>query len=60
VLRAAAALSLGESATGVLALLSACGVNCLVLDEVANCVDVEAIEALERPLAGSTTVRPSS
>src|SRR5207247_1150625 len=36
----------------VLALLSARGVNCLVLDEPTNHLDVEAIEELERALAG--------
>jgi ATPase subunit of ABC transporter with duplicated ATPase domains len=36
----------------VLALLAARGVNCLVLDEPTNHLDVEAIEELERALAG--------
>ncbi len=52
VLRAAASLSPGERTRAVLALLSARGVNCLVLDEPTNHLDVEAIEELERALAG--------
>ena len=52
VLRDAATLSPGERTRAVLALLSARGVNCLVLDEPTNHLDVEAIEELERALAG--------
>ena len=52
VLRTAASLSPGERTRAVLALLSAGGVNCLVLDEPTNHLDVEAIEELERALAG--------
>ena len=52
VLRAAGSLSPGERTRAVLALLSARGVNCLVLDEPTNHLDVEAIEELERALAG--------
>ncbi|HJU37600.1 MAG TPA: ABC-F family ATP-binding cassette domain-containing protein [Gaiellaceae bacterium] len=52
VLRAAASLSPGERARAGLALLTARGVNCLVLDEPTNHLDVEAIEELERALAG--------
>jgi ATPase subunit of ABC transporter with duplicated ATPase domains len=52
VLRAGASLSPGERTRAVLALLSARGVNCLVLDEPTNHLDVEAIEELERALAG--------
>jgi ATPase subunit of ABC transporter with duplicated ATPase domains len=52
VLRGAASLSPGERTRAVLALLSARGVNCLVLDEPTNHLDVEAIEELERALAG--------
>jgi ATPase subunit of ABC transporter with duplicated ATPase domains len=52
VLRAGATLSPGERTRAVLALLSARGVNCLVLDEPTNHLDVEAIEELERALAG--------
>jgi ATPase subunit of ABC transporter with duplicated ATPase domains len=48
----AASLSPGERTRAVLALLSARGVNCLVLDEPTNHLDVEAIEELERALAG--------
>jgi ATPase subunit of ABC transporter with duplicated ATPase domains len=51
VLRAAASLSPGERTRAGLALLTACGVNCLVLDEPTNHLDVEAIEELERALA---------
>jgi ATPase subunit of ABC transporter with duplicated ATPase domains len=50
VLRAGVSLSPGERTRGVLALLSARGVNCLVLDEPTNHLDVEAIEELERAL----------
>jgi ATPase subunit of ABC transporter with duplicated ATPase domains len=52
VLRSAASLSPGERTRAVLALLSARAVNCLVLDEPTNHLDVEAIEELERALAG--------
>ncbi len=52
VLRPAGSLSPGERTRAVLALLSARGVNCLVLDEPTNHLDVEAIEELERALAG--------
>jgi ATPase subunit of ABC transporter with duplicated ATPase domains len=52
VLRAAGSLSPGERTRAVLALLSARGVNCLVLDEPTNHLDIEAIEELERALAG--------
>jgi ATPase subunit of ABC transporter with duplicated ATPase domains len=50
--RSAASLSPGERTRAVLALLAARGVNCLVLDEPTNHLDVEAIEELERALAG--------
>jgi ATPase subunit of ABC transporter with duplicated ATPase domains len=52
VVRRAPLLSPGERTRAVLALLSARGVNCLVLDEPTNHLDVEAIEELERALAG--------
>ena len=52
VLRPAASLSPGERTRAGLALLAARGVNCLVLDEPTNHLDVEAIEELERRLAG--------
>jgi ATPase subunit of ABC transporter with duplicated ATPase domains len=52
VLRPTVSLSPGERTRGVLALLAARGVNCLVLDEPTNHLDVEAIEELERALAG--------
>jgi ATPase subunit of ABC transporter with duplicated ATPase domains len=52
VLRSAASLSPGERTRAGLALLAARGVNCLVLDEPTNHLDVEAIEELERGLAG--------
>jgi ATPase subunit of ABC transporter with duplicated ATPase domains len=52
VLRAAHSLSPGERTRAGLALLAARGVNCLVLDEPTNHLDVEAIEELERGLAG--------
>jgi ATPase subunit of ABC transporter with duplicated ATPase domains len=52
VLRAGASLSPGERTRATVALLSARGVNCLVLDEPTNHLDVEAIEELERALAG--------
>ena len=52
VLRTGASLSPGERTRAGVALLSARGVNCLVLDEPTNHLDVEAIEELERALAG--------
>jgi ATPase subunit of ABC transporter with duplicated ATPase domains len=52
VFRAASSLSPGERTRAGLALLAARGVNCLVLDEPTNHLDVEAIEELERALAG--------
>jgi ATPase subunit of ABC transporter with duplicated ATPase domains len=52
VLRPAASLSPGERTRAGLALLTARGVNCLVLDEPTNHLDVQAIEELERGLAG--------
>jgi len=52
VLRGADTLSPGERTRALLALLAARGVNCLVLDEPTNHLDVEAIEELERALAG--------
>jgi ATPase subunit of ABC transporter with duplicated ATPase domains len=52
VLRSAVSLSPGERTRAGLALLTARGVNCLVLDEPTNHLDVEAIEELERGLAG--------
>ena len=52
VLRSADSLSPGERTRAGLALLTARGVNCLVLDEPTNHLDVEAIEELERGLAG--------
>ncbi|HET8527277.1 MAG TPA: ABC-F family ATP-binding cassette domain-containing protein [Gaiellaceae bacterium] len=52
VLRAGGSLSPGERTRAGLALVAARGVNCLVLDEPTNHLDVEAIEELERALAG--------
>src|SRR5213078_4669322 len=52
VVRASSSLSPGERTRAVLGLLAARGVNCLVLDEPTNHLDVEAIEELERALAG--------
>jgi ATPase subunit of ABC transporter with duplicated ATPase domains len=52
VLRPASSLSPGERTRAALALLASRGVNCLVLDEPTNHLDVEAIEELERALAG--------
>ena len=52
VLRRSGSLSPGERTRAVVALLSARGINCLVLDEPTNHLDVEAIEELERALAG--------
>jgi len=52
VLRPAVSLSPGERTRAGLALLAARGVNALVLDEPTNHLDVEAIEELERGLAG--------
>jgi ATPase subunit of ABC transporter with duplicated ATPase domains len=51
VLRPAVSLSPGERTRAGLALLTARGVNCLVLDEPTYHLDVEAIEELERALA---------
>jgi ATPase subunit of ABC transporter with duplicated ATPase domains len=50
--RRSASLSAGERTRATVALLAARGVNCLVLDEPTNHLDVEAIEELERALAG--------
>jgi ATPase subunit of ABC transporter with duplicated ATPase domains len=50
--RRVGSLSPGERTRAILALLSARGVNCLVLDEPTNHLDVDAIEELERALAG--------
>jgi ATPase subunit of ABC transporter with duplicated ATPase domains len=50
--RRSASLSAGERTRATVALLAARGVNCLVLDEPTNHLDVEAIEELERGLAG--------
>jgi len=52
VLRPGVSLSPGERTRAGLALLAARGVNSLVLDEPTNHLDVEAIEELERGLAG--------
>jgi ATPase subunit of ABC transporter with duplicated ATPase domains len=52
VLRPGSSLSPGERTRAGLALVAARGVNCLVLDEPTNHLDVEAIEELERALAG--------
>ena len=52
VLRPGVSLSPGERTRAGLALLAARGVNSLVLDEPTNHLDVEAIEELERSLAG--------
>jgi ATPase subunit of ABC transporter with duplicated ATPase domains len=52
VTRAARALSPGERTRATIALLAAEGVNVLVLDEPTNHLDLEAIEELERALAG--------
>ena len=50
--RDAGSLSPGERTRAGLALLAARGVNCLILDEPTNHLDLEAIEELERALAG--------
>jgi ATPase subunit of ABC transporter with duplicated ATPase domains len=50
--RPARSLSPGEGTRASLALLQALGVNLLVLDEPTNHLDFEAIEELERALAG--------
>ena len=50
--RSAPSLSPGERTRAALALLAARGVNCLILDEPTNHLDLEAIEELERALAG--------
>jgi len=52
VLRPGVSLSPGERTRAGLALLAARGVTSLVLDEPTNHLDVEAIEELERGLAG--------
>jgi len=56
--RRVGSLSPGERTRAILALLASRGVNCLVLDEPTNHLDVEAIEELERALAGydATTI----
>jgi ATPase subunit of ABC transporter with duplicated ATPase domains len=51
VLRPARSLSPGERTRAELAILVACGVNCLVLDEPTNHLDLEAVEQLEQALA---------
>jgi ATPase subunit of ABC transporter with duplicated ATPase domains len=50
--RSARSLSPGERTRATLALLAAQGANTLVLDEPTNHLDLEAIEELERGLAG--------
>jgi ATPase subunit of ABC transporter with duplicated ATPase domains len=50
--RPGASLSPGERSRATLALLAARGVNTLVLDEPTNHLDLEAIEQLEKALAG--------
>ena len=50
--RAGDSLSPGERSRATLALLAACGVNTLVLDEPTNNLDLEAIEQLEAALEG--------
>jgi ATPase subunit of ABC transporter with duplicated ATPase domains len=52
VARPARSLSPGERTRATLALLAAQGANALVLDEPTNHLDLEAIEELERGLAG--------
>jgi len=52
VLRPGRSLSPGERSRAAIALLSARGVNVLVLDEPTNNLDLEAIEQLELALAG--------
>jgi ATPase subunit of ABC transporter with duplicated ATPase domains len=52
VTRPAASLSPGERTRAVLAEFAARGVNCLVLDEPSNHLDLPAIEQLEQALAG--------
>jgi ATPase subunit of ABC transporter with duplicated ATPase domains len=52
VTRPARSLSPGERTRATVALLAAEGVNALVLDEPTNHLDLEAIEELERGLAG--------
>ena len=51
VLRPGRSLSPGERSRAAIALLSARGVNALVLDEPTNNLDLEAIEQLELALA---------
>ena len=50
--RSARSLSPGERTRATLALLAAQGANTLILDEPTNHLDLEAIEELERALAG--------
>lgn len=50
--RPGTALSPGERSRAILAALMAGGVNCLVIDEPTNRLDLEAIEALEVALDG--------
>jgi ATPase subunit of ABC transporter with duplicated ATPase domains len=50
--RPGGSLSPGERSRATLALLAACGVNTLVLDEPTNNLDLEAIEQLEAALEG--------
>jgi ATPase subunit of ABC transporter with duplicated ATPase domains len=50
--RSARSLSPGERTRATLALLAARGANTLILDEPTNHLDLEAIEELERALAG--------
>jgi ATPase subunit of ABC transporter with duplicated ATPase domains len=52
VLRPGRSLSPGERSRAAIALLSARGVNALVLDEPTNNLDLEAIEQLELALQG--------
>jgi ATPase subunit of ABC transporter with duplicated ATPase domains len=50
--RSGSTLSPGERSRASLALLAARGVNCLVLDEPTNDLDLPAVEQLEQALAG--------
>jgi ATPase subunit of ABC transporter with duplicated ATPase domains len=52
VLRSGSSLSPGERGRAILAQFAVTGANCLVLDEPTNHLDLEAIEQLERALAG--------
>jgi ATPase subunit of ABC transporter with duplicated ATPase domains len=54
VTRRARSLSPGERTRAVLAEFAARGVNCLVLDEPSNHLDLPAIEQLEQAIAGYT------